>query len=290
MAADSNAQSPIWFCPFELDTAGVLRRNGVPITPAPTQKAIRLLNVLVARRGDTVTRLEAKGELWPERIEKIKEGVRIRAGTDDLDDELNHLVRELRDAFGDDADRPRYIQTVHKKGWSFICPIQELQGSPQSALTPLLLVLLGMSFGIAACWLVLALWGWYIRRPPVITRVSAIQAEKVQQITIEGYRLGHYPKFVDSDTPFLAIWDVTKHWSAGRIFPDNFDDVTLNVDNWTDTQIVVTAFSGRYGQNGWELSPGDEVLVEVWNPQTCGGRPAECPLKVGPTGAPTCPR
>jgi len=99
--------------------------------------------------------------------------------------------------------------------------------------------------------------------------------------------MGHYTNFHDLDTPFLTIADDTGRWAAGRITPENPDEVTLTVSTWTDTDIIVEGFSGLYGKHGWSLNPGDKLRVRVWNPQT-GAGPAECVLTVGPVGAPTC--
>jgi translation initiation factor IF-1 len=55
----------------------------------------------------------------------------------------------------------------------------------------------------------------------------------------------------------------------------------VDVESWTDTEIVVSGFSGDYGRNGWKLNPGDMVEVAVWNPQS-GVGPALYRVKVSP--------
>jgi hypothetical protein len=74
-----------------------------------------------------------------------------------------------------------------------------------------------------------------------------------------------------TDSPYLAIRDLTAQWAAGRIIPQNWDEVTLDVESWTDTQIVVNGFSGSYGPNGWMLSFADQLEIAVWNPQSGAG-------------------
>jgi len=69
----------------------------------------------------------------------------------------------------------------------------------------------------------------------------------------------------------VAIRDKTARWSAGRIIAVNWDEVTLSVASWTDSEIVVTEFSGAYGTKGWKLGVGDEIEIAVWNPQTHAG-------------------
>ncbi len=104
----------------------------------------------------------------------------------------------------------------------------------------------------------------------------------MQQIIIDGERLGNYAQVhgLGLDTPFLAISNDTAGWGAGRIVPDNVDEITLIVSDWTGTLITVEGFSGRYGQGNWKLHPGDRVRVRVWNPQT-GAKADDCLVTVG---------
>jgi len=53
----------------------------------------------------------------------------------------------------------------------------------------------------------------------------------------------------------------------------------LDVESWTDTEIVITGFSGDYGIKGWQLNEDDELEVAVWNPQT-GAGPARYAISV----------
>lgn len=95
------------FGPYTIDPkAGELRRDGVsvPIQDLP----FRLLSALVERPGELVTRTELTEHLW---------------GSDTFVDStagLNTAVAKLRDALGDNADQPLYIETVPKRGYRFI--------------------------------------------------------------------------------------------------------------------------------------------------------------------------
>ena len=80
----------------------------------------------------------------------------------------------------------------------------------------------------------------------------------------------HTP-YKNADTPFLAIRDKTARWAAGRIIPQNWDEVTLDVKSWEDTQIELSGFSGSYGSGDWRLTTGDEIEIAVWNPQSGHG-------------------
>jgi len=93
--------------PFDVDVkAGEIRRDGVsvPLQDLP----FRLLTALLERPGELVTRAELTERLW---------------GSDTFVDStagLNTAVAKLRDALGDNAEQPQYIETVPKRGYRFI--------------------------------------------------------------------------------------------------------------------------------------------------------------------------
>jgi Tol biopolymer transport system component/DNA-binding winged helix-turn-helix (wHTH) protein len=102
---------PYRFSIFEADPrAGELRKNGVRlrIQDQPFQILLRLLE----RPGQIVTREELKATLWS-------------ADTFvDFDNGLNMAVKRLREALGDDADRPIFIQTLPRRGYRFIAAVE----------------------------------------------------------------------------------------------------------------------------------------------------------------------
>ncbi|MFL6280724.1 MAG: transcriptional regulator [Vicinamibacterales bacterium] len=98
------------FGEFELDVeAGELRRQHrrLKLQPQP----FKLLLLLVRKAGVLVTREEIRRELWPD-------GTFV-----DFDQSVNFSVKQIRDALGDEADRPLYIETVPRRGHRFIAPI-----------------------------------------------------------------------------------------------------------------------------------------------------------------------
>ena len=105
----------------------------------------------------------------------------------------------------------------------------------------------------------------------MVTSVTLILPQAAQKIVVSGRNLGAHTQFTNLDTPFLAIRDKTADWAAGRMTPENSDEVTLSVASWTDAQIVVAGFSGAYATHAWKLNSGDEIEVAVWNPQTGNG-------------------
>lgn len=108
---------PWRFGVFEFDSeTPELRKGGrvVAVRPQP----LRILGELLARPGEVVSRDELKQALW---------------GDDtfvDFDQGLNHAIRELRAALGDAADSPRFIQTLQRRGYRFIGPVDPSGAEP----------------------------------------------------------------------------------------------------------------------------------------------------------------
>src|SRR5262245_56028277 len=71
---------------------------------------LQILDELTLRRGEVVTREHLIARLWP-------------TGVVEFDTGLNTAIRKLRSALGDDADTPRYIETLPRKGYRFIAPL-----------------------------------------------------------------------------------------------------------------------------------------------------------------------
>ena len=110
------------FGPFEVDAqSSELRREGVAV-PLPPQP-FRLLLALVARPHELVTREELRQAVWDD-------GTNV-----DFDRGLNFCVLQLRQALGDDAKNPRYIETLPKRGYRFIGEVSDC-GSAAAALEP----------------------------------------------------------------------------------------------------------------------------------------------------------
>jgi DNA-binding winged helix-turn-helix (wHTH) protein/Tol biopolymer transport system component len=101
---------PIRFGVFELDLhAGELRKQGLRIKLR--DQPFQILQLLLAHPGEVISRDELQKQLWP-------------ADTFvDFDRGLNKAVNHLRDALGDSAESPRFIETLPKRGYRFIAPV-----------------------------------------------------------------------------------------------------------------------------------------------------------------------
>src|SRR5450432_610322 len=96
---------------FELDTrTRELRKGGLKLK-VPEQ-SIRILSMLLERQVELVTREELQKKLWPN--DTVVE----------FDHSINAAVKRLRQALGDPAETPRFIETLPRRGYRFICPVQ----------------------------------------------------------------------------------------------------------------------------------------------------------------------
>jgi TolB-like protein/DNA-binding winged helix-turn-helix (wHTH) protein/Flp pilus assembly protein TadD len=88
---------------------GEVRKAGVRIRVQ--QQPMKLLEILLERSGEVVTREELRNRLWPS------------ASFGDFDQAVNIAIAKLRSALGDSAENPRYIETVPKRGYRFIADV-----------------------------------------------------------------------------------------------------------------------------------------------------------------------
>ncbi len=110
MESPANTAQTWRFGLFSVDARNLeLRRGGTPVKMR--EQSFRILVYLLEHAGEIVTREELRGVLWP-------------ADTFvDFDHSLNTAVMKLRDALGDSADAPLYIETIPKRGYRFIAPV-----------------------------------------------------------------------------------------------------------------------------------------------------------------------
>jgi DNA-binding winged helix-turn-helix (wHTH) protein len=324
LGSDEKSGYSIRFDPFlfEVDSKeSRLLRKGQRVDLPPL--VAKILVLLAENPERLVTRSEIKEALWP------------GESSGDFNSRINVAVTTLRDALDDDAERPRYVQTVRNVGYRFVAPVQWLESlAPNSAVPAdrerpresdtlqeparsqvipigrrwiqpgaigrFFVVLPVVSIVLAA--MVGLVLRMSVRQPlasevraesaatktesgPQIASVTPILPQPKQRIVIKGRGFGLHVPYHNTDSPYLAIRDQSSDWAAGRMIPQNSDEVMLDVESWTDTEIVLSGFSGDYGQRGWKLAPGDELEIAVWNPQT-GAGPAKFPAIVASTKRP----
>src|SRR6478752_469873 len=113
----------IQFGIFEVDLrAAELRRNGSKIRLQ--EQPFQILTMLLAQPGQVVTREELQKKLWPSDVFV------------DFDHSLNAAIRRLRDALGDSAENPTFVETVARRGYRFLAPVNGAVAAERSQVVP----------------------------------------------------------------------------------------------------------------------------------------------------------
>ncbi len=115
MASAKQSPGVVRFGVFEVDLrAGELRKDGLKVRLQ--EQPFRVLALLLEKPGELITREEVREKLWS-------------ADTYvDFDKSLNTTVNKLREALGDSAENPRFVQTLHRRGYRFIAPVERFGG------------------------------------------------------------------------------------------------------------------------------------------------------------------
>src|SRR5271166_3373017 len=110
MHESATTRHVIRFGVFEVDLrTGELRKNGLKIKLQ--EQPLQVLAMLLHHPGEVVTREELQQAVWP-------------ADTFvDFDRGLNKAINKIREALGDSADNPRFLETMPRRGYRFIAPV-----------------------------------------------------------------------------------------------------------------------------------------------------------------------
>jgi eukaryotic-like serine/threonine-protein kinase len=176
MAQAATPRRVVHFGAYELEFGtGELRKAGLKIKLQ--DQPFQVLSMLLERPGELVTREELLSRLWP-------------SGTFvDFDHGLNVAVKKLRHALSDSAENPRFIETLSRRGYRFVAPVEnvsteesegrgEVPAQSVAVLQPVhrskrrLLSWVVVAVGVLAAGL--ALWHWWPTNPaqPVVTRFT----------------------------------------------------------------------------------------------------------------------
>src|SRR3954451_21125804 len=111
MGSPEGRDGRIHFGPFELDPeAQRLRERGVPLKLHPKQFVV--LYMLAERAGEIVSHQEIQQRVWGD-------GTFV-----DFNRGINFCINQIRASLDDDADRPRYIETIPRRGYRFIARVE----------------------------------------------------------------------------------------------------------------------------------------------------------------------
>jgi TolB-like protein/DNA-binding winged helix-turn-helix (wHTH) protein/Tfp pilus assembly protein PilF len=109
-------------CELDLQT-GELCRNGTLLRLQP--QPAKVLTMLVGRAGEVVTRQELAKEVWGSADTFV-----------DFEQGLNFAIRQIRSVLGDDAEHPRFLETLPKRGYRFIAPLVRTVAAHAGTSTP----------------------------------------------------------------------------------------------------------------------------------------------------------
>jgi DNA-binding winged helix-turn-helix (wHTH) protein/tetratricopeptide (TPR) repeat protein/TolB-like protein len=148
------------FAVYEIDLwSAELRKNGIRIKLQ--KQPFQILALLSERSGELVTREELRQKLWPAHTFV------------DFDHSLNKAMTKLRSALNDSAESPRYIETVHRRGYRFLTPIDEHRNEsaevlvgrrvpigPQDSVSPIITIAEARNVGRFRLWRSRGRVGW----------------------------------------------------------------------------------------------------------------------------------
>src|SRR6202521_4211970 len=121
MQQAGSSPSRLRFGVFEADLRnGELTKQGARLRLQ--EQPFQLLVMLLEKPGELVTREEVRRRLWPQT-------------TVDFDHGLNKAVSKIRDALGDSAESPRFIETVARRGYRFLADVVVIEEPPQIVAT-----------------------------------------------------------------------------------------------------------------------------------------------------------
>src|ERR1041384_6574653 len=111
------------FGPFELDPVGEeLRRSGTRIRLA--RQPLHILLLLIRRAGEVVSREEIHAAVWGDETYV------------DFEHGINSAIRQIRSALGDNAEQPRYVRTLPRRGYSFIAAVEQVATADEAVVEP----------------------------------------------------------------------------------------------------------------------------------------------------------
>src|SRR6266852_3233055 len=122
MTLEARSPAILRFGTFEVDArSGELRKQGVRIKLQ--DQPFHVLTALLRQPGEVVTRDELRAQIWPDDTFV------------DFDNSLNTSVNKVREALADSADSPRFIETLPRRGYRFIAPVTDVDGTARGTAT-----------------------------------------------------------------------------------------------------------------------------------------------------------
>ena len=269
------------FAAFELDTrGGELRKHGIKIKLQDQPRQILLL--LLEHAGEVVTREQIQKHLWQENTFV------------DFDNAIYSAVRKLRDALGDAAENPRFVETLSRRGYRFLVPVstrtepkpEHETPSPVAAARPRTWPIVAAALMVAA--LGTALATWLVRRTNTVDsadlRIAALTGnpgvELHPSLSPDGTRVAYssrsedgrnyaiFVKLISSGDPVRITKDVARDFSPAWS-PDGRWIAVLRDMGREGAVLLIPASGGQPRELArvFKGRPGDENCVGEW---VCG--------------------
>jgi Tol biopolymer transport system component/DNA-binding winged helix-turn-helix (wHTH) protein len=258
---------------YEADLdAGTLKRHGVPVKLQ--EQPFRILGFLLERPGHIISREELRNRLWPE-------GTFV-----EFDGSVNTALMKLRAVLNDDSENPRFIETVPKKGYRFIAPVQVLgpldgisEADPVPVSPPLPQLqapvgaaeaaiagppevasrrnspLLGLALffaGVAAT--SIAIWRYWPVAEPAVAKVTQLthsgRVAPDSRVVTDGARL----YFVSREGGQTLLMTTSIHGGSVEKIASPFESTTIFDLSPDRTQLLIGPFTYQ----------GDSVPVWIW--------------------------
>jgi eukaryotic-like serine/threonine-protein kinase len=255
--ATANTNRPnICFGAFELDLQlGVLRKNGSRIRCQ--EQPLQVLAALTEHPGELVTREELRRRVWPQDTFV------------DFDHALNTAIKKIRAALNDDADAPRYIETVPRRGYRFVAEVKTNGHLPAFTASaekphrhqPLILIIAIAVLALACVALAVRLY-WHRR--------EAVSAPEFQRVTF-----GHQDLDDARFTPDGAsvVYSVGEHSAKAAIYVQRLSDAAPQSPAIASSILLSISRQGELAvlREGWTPSFEDSfyrpyagTLAEGW--------------------------
>jgi TolB-like protein/DNA-binding winged helix-turn-helix (wHTH) protein/Flp pilus assembly protein TadD len=245
LTAAPTSRERVRFGPFDLDCqTGELRRNGSPVKLQP--QPAKILAILVTHPGETVSRQELCKQVW---------------GSDtfvDFEQGLNFAIRQIRSVLEDEAEHPRYLETIPKRGYRFIATVEDVArevlplpaASSRSARSARIYYALAFASVIAAAIGIVLIFGAYQFGP---RRIESIAVLPLRNLSTDP----EYEYFTEGMTDEL----ITHLAKIGRLRVISH----TSVNRYKDTKLPVREIAKELGVDavieGTVLRSGDRIRI-----------------------------
>lgn len=242
------------FGAFEVDPrSGELRKSGVKIKLH--RQPFELLTMLLERPGEVVTREELQQKLWPSETFV------------DFEHGLNKAINKLREALGDDANNPRYIETLPRRGYRFVGPVESERDRQPLLKATSLKAALPMAALVLAVGAVGSAWLFLRSRSPAAASIHSIavlsfaNASNDPEMNYLGEGLSE--EITNSLSRFPNL-QVMAHSAVSRFQSKQSDPQEVGRKLHVDAIL-----SGRIAEHGNELAVETELVsvatgVQLW--------------------------